>query len=157
MLHVRRPWPAVALAAVSLAAAAAPAVAADAPGAPGEVATWTEGDKDGIGSATSLQSRALFTLDDGEMTEVFAPDLGTPSIRDLQFVVTDGRTFADRERDATTHRVELVDDHSLTYRQIDTAKSGAYRIVKTYVSDPARTTLLVDVRFQSLTGLPYPV
>jgi len=53
MMQSRRPWPAVVLAVVSLAAAAAPAVAADAPGAPGDVATWTEGDKDGIGAATS--------------------------------------------------------------------------------------------------------
>jgi glucoamylase len=143
MLHVRRPWPAVALAVASL-AAASPAVAADAPGAPGDVATWTEGDKDGIGAATSLQSRALFTLDDGEMTEVFAPDLGTPSIRDLQLVVSDGHTFAERERQDATHETELADPRSLTYRQVNTARSGRWRITKTYVADPARSAVLVD-------------
>jgi glucoamylase len=152
MMQRRRPWPAVALAVVSLAATAAPAVAADAPGAPGTVATWTEGDKDGIGSATSLQSRPLFTLDDGEMTEVYAPDLGTPSIRDLQLVVSDGRTFAEREREDATHRTELVDPRSLTYRQVNTARSGRWRITKTYVADPARDAVLVDVTFESLTG-----
>ena len=120
-------------------------LAADAPGAPGSVATWTEGDKDGIGSATSLQSRALFTLDDGEMTEVYAPDLGTPSIRDLQFVVSDGKTFAEREREDATHRTELADPRSLTYRQVNTARSGRWRITKTYVADPARDAVLVDV------------
>ena len=148
---LRRPWPAVALAVVSL-AAAAPAVAADAPGAPGAVANWADGDKDGIGSATSLQSRPLFTLDDGEMTEVYAPDLGTPSIRDLQFVVSDGRTFAEREREDATHRTELADPRSLTYRQVNTARSGRWRITKTYVADPARDGVLVDVTFESLTG-----
>ena len=152
MMQSRRPWPAVALAVVSLAAAATPAVAADAPGAPGAVATWTEGDKDGIGSATSLTSRPLFTLDDGEMTEVYAPDLGTPSIRDLQLVVSDGRTFSEREREDATHRVELADPRSLTYRQVNTAKSGRWRITKTYVADPARDAVLVDVQFESLTG-----
>jgi glucoamylase len=152
MMQSRRPWPAVALAVVSLAAAAAPAVAADAPGAPGAIATWTEGDKDGIGSATNLQSRPLFTLDDGEMTEVYAPDLGTPSIRDLQLVVSDGRTFAEREREDATHRTELVDPRSLTYRQVNTARSGRWRITKTYVADPARDAVLVDVTFESLTG-----
>jgi glucoamylase len=154
MLHRRRPWPAVALAVVSLAAAAAPAVAADAPGAPGAVATWTEGDKDGIGSSTSLESRPLFTLDDGEMTEVYAPDLGTPSIRDLQLVVSDGKTFAEREREDATHRTELADPRSLTYRQVNTARSGRWRITKTYVTDPARDAVLVDVTFESLTGRP---
>ena len=146
---------------VLVVAAFAPGVAhahsGTAPGAPRAEAWWTPADKEGFGTAASLESKLWHTLEQGELTEVYYPDLGTPSIRDLQFVVTDGRTFADRERDATTHRVELVDDHSLTYRQIDTAKSGAYRIVKTYVSDPARTTLLVDVRFQSLTGRPYQV
>jgi hypothetical protein len=42
-----------------------------APGAPGTVANWTEGDKDGFGSATQLASKVWFTLDDGEMTEVY--------------------------------------------------------------------------------------
>jgi glucoamylase len=142
-------------------AALAPAVAhahsGTAPGAPGAKAWWTPADKDGFGTAATLDSKLWHTLEQGELTEVYYPDLGTPSIRDLQLVVTDGRTFADRERDATTHRVELVEGRSLTYRQIDTAKSGAYRIVKTYVTDPARSTLLVDVRFQSLTGKPYQV
>jgi glucoamylase len=107
--------------------------------------------------AASLDSKVRHTLEQGELTEVYYPDLGTPSIRDMQLVVTDGRTFADRERDDTKHEVQLVDRRSLTYRQIDTAKSGAYRIVKTCVSDPGRSTLLVDVRFQSLTGKPYKV
>jgi len=133
------------------------AAAQTAPGAPGDTATWTPADKDGFGTAASLDSKLWHTLEQGELTEVYYPDLGTPSIRDLQLVVSDGRTFADRERDATNHRVELVDPRSLTYRQIDTAKSGAYRIVKTYVSDPSRSALLIDVSFQSLTGKPYKV
>ena len=103
----------------------------------------------------ACQSRRWFTLDDGELTEVYAPDLGTPSIRDLQFVVTDGRTFAEREREDATHAIELADPRSLTYRQVNTARSGRWRITKTYVTDPARAAVLVDVRFESLTGRPY--
>jgi glucoamylase len=155
MMLVRCPWPALALAVLSLALAAAPAPAADAPGAPGSVATWAEGDKDGIGSSTSLESHALLTLDDGAMTEVYAPDLGTPGIRDLQFVVSDGKTFAEREREDASHRTELADPRSLTYRQVNTARSGRWRITKTYVTDPARSAVLVDVVFESLTGRPY--
>ena len=40
---------------------------------------------------------------------------------------------------------------------MNTASSGKYRITKTYVTDPARSAVLVDVRFQSLTGRPYSV
>jgi glucoamylase len=53
-----------------LAAAAALALAGPAPGAPGEAARWTDGDKDGFGTATALRSTVWHTLDDGELTEV---------------------------------------------------------------------------------------
>src|SRR3954451_2633570 len=146
-----------ALGALLIAAPAAHGARTSAPGAPGARAFWTPADKDGYGTSATTTSKVWHTISNGELTEVFFPDLGTPSIRDLQLVVSDGRTFAEREADATTHRVRLIDARSLTYRQIDTAKSGAYRIVKTYVTDPARNTLLVDVSFRSLTGRPYRV
>jgi glucoamylase len=53
--------------------------------------------------------------------------------------------------------VRLVDQHSLSYQQVDTASSGRYRITKTYVADPATSTVLVDLSFESLTGAPYQV
>ena len=134
-----------------------PAVAgaAVAPGAPGAAATWTPADKHGFGTATSLTSKVWFSLEHGELTDVFYPDLGTPSLRNLQLIVTDGQTFADLERDATTSKVRPLDPRSLTYQQVNTAISGRYRITKTYVTDPTRSTLLVDLTVESLTGTPY--
>jgi len=38
---------------------------------------------------------------------------------------------------------------------VNTARSGRWRITKTYVTDPARSAVLVDVTFESLTGRPY--
>jgi hypothetical protein len=71
---------------------AAPALAqsSPAPGAPGQKAVWTEADKEGFGSHAPGQ-QDLLTLDDGRLTEVYYPDLGTPALRDLQFVVSDAR------------------------------------------------------------------
>src|SRR3954451_21119564 len=142
---------------VVAAACALPATASaagPAPGAPGDNAIWTPADKEGYGTSTTTTSKVWHTLSDGKLTEVYYPDLGTPSVRDLQFIVSDGKTFAERESDATIQRVELADSRSLTYRQINTAKSGRYRITKTYVTDPARNTLLIDVNFESLTRTP---
>jgi len=150
----------VPLASLVLFAGAGPSQAAatsPAPGAPGAAATWTPADKHGFGTATGTASKVWYTLEHGELTEVYYPDLGTPSLRDLQFIVTDGSTFADLERDATTSVVSMPDPHSLTYQQVDTAKSGRYRLIKTYVTDPARSSVLVSVAFQSLTGQPYQV
>jgi glucoamylase len=124
--------------------------AGTAPGGPGETAIWTPADKTGFGTSTTSASKVWHTLQDGKLTEVYYPDLGTPSVRDLQFIVSDGKTFAELESDATTQHTELADARSLTYRQVNTANSGAYRITKTYVTDPARNTLLIDVNFESL-------
>jgi glucoamylase len=134
-------------------AGAALAVGGTAPGGPGDNAIWTPANKAGFGTSTATTSKVWHTLGDGKLTEVYYPDLGTPSVRDLQFIVSDGKTFADRESDATTQSTQLADARSLTYRQVNT-KSGRWRITKTYVTDPSRNTLLIDVDFQSLTGKP---
>lgn len=137
---------------------AAAQAAPPAPGSPGAAATWSPGDKDGFGTAIgALDSTVWYTLEDGTLSEVFAPRIDTQSSRDTQFVVTDGATFADREDEATDSVVELVDPRALVYRQVNTATSGRYRITKTYTTDPDRAALLVDVRFESLDGQPYQV
>src|SRR5688572_14868355 len=118
----------------------------EAPGAPGQVpATWAEADKDGYGTSTTTGSKVWYTLDDGALTDVYYPVLGTPSVRDLQLIVSDGETFAERESDSTTHEIQLVDERALVYRQINTDISDKYRLTKTYVTDPARSSVLVDV------------
>jgi glucoamylase len=126
------------------------AAAATAPGAPGEAAHWAPADKDGFGTAHNTTSKVWHTLQGGELTDVYYPRLDTPAFRDLQFAVSDGRTFAQRETDAANHTITLTDKRSLTYRQV--TSTPRYRIVKTYVTDPARNALLIDVRFTSRTG-----
>src|SRR5215213_7982284 len=141
---VLRPW-VVVVAAILVASllvlaltglAEAASSSSSAPGAPGDPAVWTPADKDGFGTSTTTDSKVWYTLNNGELTEVYYPDLGTPSVRDLQFVVSDGATFAERETDATisSQEVGLVDGRALEYRQINTDKGGKYKITKTYVT-----------------------
>jgi glucoamylase len=124
------------------------------PPAAGATLTWTPADKDGFGTSTTTASKVWHTLEGGELTEVYYPDLGTPAVRDLQFVVSDGRSFSEGETDAPGKRVELVDRRSLTYRQTNWDRSRGWRLTKTYVTDPARNTLLVHVRFESSARRP---
>ena len=127
------------LAATALVATSgAEAASGVAPGAPGATALWTAGDKDGFGTATTSASNVWHTLGGGELTEVYYPNLGTPAVRDLQFVVTDGKSWVDREREDTDHALSLVDPRSLSYRQVNTDPDGRYRITKTYTTDPSR-------------------
>ena len=59
--------------------------------------------------------------------------------------------WIDNEKEDTAHRLELPNPRSLTFRQINTAKNGAYTITKTYVTDPRRNTVLIDVNFETKT------
>jgi glucoamylase len=142
--------------AVLVAPGAAPAQAATgpAPGAPGTAADWVPGDKDGFGTARGTDSKVWYTLSRGKLSDVYYPRIDTPSIRDSQFVVSDGASFTDREDADATSKVTLVDDHSMTYRLTTTATSGAWRLTKTFVTDPGRSTVLEKVSFESLTGAP---
>ncbi|RJL25206.1 glucoamylase [Bailinhaonella thermotolerans] len=127
----------------------------EAPGAPGARPAWTPADKTGYGTSRTLGSKVWFTLRDGALSEVYYPDLGTPSVREMRFVVSDGTGFTEREGEATRGSTTLVDGRALVYRQTNTARSGKWRLTKTYVTDPARASVLVDVTFESLTGRPY--
>src|SRR5438270_5677652 len=126
-----------------------------APGAPGAAATWTPANKEGFGTAQGAASKVWYTLQDGRLTEVYYPDLGTPGVRDLEFIVSDGHSFAERAFESSTHLIRLVDPNSLTYQQVDTEQSGRWRLTMTYVTDPSRSSMLLDVRFESLTHSPY--
>src|SRR4051794_17975273 len=144
-------------AAAAIALAVAPhagAATGVAPGAPGATALWTAGNKDGFGTSTTSASTVWHTLGGGELTEVYYPNLGTPAVRDLQFVVTDASSWVDREREDPRHALSLTDARSLSYRQVNTDPDGRYRITKTYTTDPSRAVLLIRVHFESLSNTP---
>jgi glucoamylase len=144
-------------------AAAAPAQAARPPAqdGPGTKHTWAPADKHGFGTAHQLTGHAYLTLRQASLSEVYYPDLSTPAFRGLQFAVTDGRSFVDREVvDDDPRHIEPVARgvkasvtplaRSLAYRQV--TESRRWRLVKTWITDPARATVLLKVRFVSKTG-----
>jgi glucoamylase len=85
------------------------------------------------------------------MTEVYYPRLDVPNVQTLQLIVVDGGRV-ETESDDTTHHVEVVDTRALSFRQVNTAKSRNYTITKTYVTDPRRSTVLIDIEFASQTA-----
>ena len=113
-------------------------------------AHWPTAAKNGFGTSTSLTSRVWFTLANGVMTEVFYPTLDVPNVQTLQLQVNIGGRV-ETELDDTFHRVE-PNASSLTFRQINSARSGQYTITKTYVTDPRADTVLIDLDFNSRTA-----
>ncbi len=114
-------------------------------------AHWATAAKNGFGTSNTLASKVWFTLADGVMTEVFYPTLDMPNVQMLQFQVVTGSKI-ENEVDDTVHQLELPNPASLTFRQINRAKSGAYTITKTYIADPRRNTILIEVDFQTQTN-----
>jgi glucoamylase len=140
--------------ALAFIAVAAPAAQAKdpAPGAPGAKHAWAPADKHGFGTATRLRSNVWFTLRSAEMTEAYYPDLGTPSLRSLEFVVSDG-TFVDRETGPGVR--SSVRAEGLTF--VQTTRTRRWVLRKTWITDPRRPTVLCRVLFRSLTGGPLRV
>ena len=130
-----------------------------APGAPGHDAQWASAGKTAVGTSNTLESKIWFTLREGVMTEVYYPTVDVANSIALQFLVVDegGRGRVETESEDTTHGFEVLDSQSLSFRQVNTAKSGAWVITKTYVTDPERPTVLIDVKFESRRGGPYAV
>jgi glucoamylase len=137
---------------------APPATATEpvAPGAPGEKSVWTPADKHGFGTSRAPESEVWFTLRPGLLSEVYYPDLGTPALRDLEFVVSDGAGLVERTSD-TQGSTNAPDARVPAYEQVDESPTGRWRMVRTYVTDPGRDVVLVDVRFTSLDDRPYSV
>jgi len=130
---------------------------APAPGRRGAGArsTWTEADKTGFGTARTRRSNVWFTVQRGRVSEVFYPDLSTPSERSLELVVTDGRTFADHTSTGGRTATNRPDPRSLRFTQTTTDRDGRWQVTQQYVADPRHDTLLVDVRLVSLDGGRY--
>jgi glucoamylase len=109
---------------------------------------WSHSNKDGIGTAYSADSRLWFTLWRGIVTEVYFPTIDRPQLRDMQFLLTDGRTFFHEEKRNLTPVTERPSDHALGYRVVSSDPNGRYRIRKQVIGDPHLPCLLENVRLE---------
>lgn len=143
------------IAVISIALLSCPALFAQAtnttaPGAPGDDAHWPSAAKNGFGTSNTLASKVWFTLNNGVMTEVYYPTLDVPNVQMLQLIVVGSKVEA--ESDDTIHRLEVLDPRALIFRQINTAKNGGYTVTKTYVTDPKRNTVLIEIEVVGRTA-----
>ena len=145
---------AAALLAAGIVAGATPALAATAPGAPGANATWNESNVTGFADSLGSASKVWYTLGDGELENVFYPETDTPDTFGLQYIVTDGSSFASTETANTTHSISLADPTSLVWQQVNTATNGDFKITKTYIADPSRSVILIQTTFDNLSSSP---
>jgi glucan 1,4-alpha-glucosidase len=129
--------------------AATPTTASDGPGA---LSHFDLARKDCIGTARNTSSKVWFTLANGVLSDVYYPTIDNTNVETMQFIVSDGSTFTDLQTRDATYTVTSRDPQSMTCQVTTTAKSGKYRIISDYITDPAQNTLLVRVQFQPLVG-----
>jgi glucoamylase len=126
-------------------------------GAPGIDPRWEHGDKSGVGSAYSGDSKLWYTLWRGIVTEVYYPIIDHPQLRDLQFLVTDGRSFFHEERRHLDFEITRPDPIAPGYRVVSTDPDRRYRIEKEVLSHPHAPVLLERVKTVRLSGYVGPL
>ncbi len=120
-------------------------------GKPGIDPKWTHGGKDGAGTAYATSSRIWFTVWNGILTETYYPTIDRPQIRDLQYLITDGRTFFHEEKRHLRTAVENPLPNVLAYRCTNQDPNGRYQIEKQIITDPHLSCVLQHTK---LTGDP---
>ena len=115
-------------------------------GWPGIEPRWTHGGKDGVGTAYAASSRIWFTFWNGIITEVYYPTVDRPQLRDLQYLITDGKTFFHDEKRHLESKLERLSDHGLGYRCTNSDPAGRYAIVKEIIADPHLACVLQHTR-----------
>jgi glucoamylase len=133
-------------------AASSPWAAGSAPGAPGATSYLDLGRKDCLGSATTNQSRVWFTVADGVLSDTYSPTTDNSNLSTLQFLVTDGHSFTDLQTRDMTYVARPLDGTGMSCEIVATARSGRYRIVTDYLTDPARDSVVMHTRFEPLVA-----
>src|SRR5689334_4153582 len=111
-------------------------------GAPGYEPHWTDGDKDGVGTACSGSSRVWFTIRRGILTEVYYPTIDRPQLRDLEFLFADGNgLFLEEKRDIEYSIERLTPSQGYSIKSRDRGRQLS--LTKEIIADPAMPCILL--------------
>jgi len=136
----------VALSVLSGFGATAGAHAAVAPGGPGAESYFDLARKDCVGTARNTGSKVWFTVAGGVLSDVYWPTIDATNVHTLQYLVTDGHSFTDLQTRDMTYRT-VPDASGMSCTVVARSRTHAYRIITTYIADPARDAVLMRVRF----------
>ena len=127
------------------------AQAGPAPGAPGAASYFDLARKDCVGTAADRGSKVWYTVADGVLSDVYEPTIDNTDVSTLQYVVTDGATFTDLQTRDMTYTV-AADRSGMACTVTSTDAAHGFRLVTTYITDPARDTVLMHTTLQRLPG-----
>ena len=117
-------------------------------GSPGMKPRWTSSVKDAIGTAYAASSRIWFTCSHGILNEIYHPTIDRPQVRDMEFLVTDGETFAHEEKRDLHTTFEYIHPEALGIRYYNRDPEGRYCLTKEIICDPHHSVVLTRVRLE---------
>ncbi len=117
-------------------------------GAPGLEPRWTSSVKDAVGTAYSASSRVWFTCSHGILNEIYHPTIDHAQVRDMEFLVTDGETFAHEEKRDLLSTFEYIHPETLGVRYVNRDPDGRYSLTKEIICDPHHSVVLLRVRLE---------
>ena len=124
-----------------------------APGAPGTFSNWCDGSKQMV--ATSLgTARVWFTIGRGILNEVYYPRVDIPQVRDLGFVISDGKGFWQEIKRLPDCRVECIEARipAVTI----THQHARFIFTQRLTPEPNRDVVLIEITLQGDANLrPY--
>jgi len=117
-------------------------------GSPGLEPRWTSSVKDAVCTAYSGASRVWFTCSHGILNEIYHPTIDCAQIRDMEFLITDGETFAHEEKRDLDCNFEYIDQEALGVRYTNRDREGRYTLTKEIICDPHHSVVLQHVRIE---------
>jgi glucan 1,4-alpha-glucosidase len=124
---------------------------------PGAVSHFDLARKDCLGTAANTTSKVWYTVANGVLSDVYYPTIDNTNVETLQFIVTDGSTFTDLQTRDMTYTVDSLGPTGMACRVTSTAKSGRYRLVTDYITDPRHDSVLMRSHLVPLTSGKYQV
>jgi glucoamylase len=125
----------------------------EAPGAPGIPPTWCSSAKEMVGCSLGA-SRLWFTIGGGIVNEVYHPRIDIPQIRDLGFIVADGKGFWVEVKRLWNHDLRLPSPGIPAVRVVH--RHERFELSLRITPDSQRDVLLIEVRLEGDSELrPY--
>jgi glucoamylase len=139
------------VAAPAEAGSAAATQASAAPGAPGAPSYFDLARKDCVGTAAESGSKVWYTVAGGVLSDVYEPTIDNTDVSTLQYIVTNGSTFTDLQTRDMSYTV-AADPSGMACTVTSTDAEHGFRLVTTYITDPARDTVLMQTKLQNAPG-----
>ena len=122
-------------------------------GAPGTEPRWTSSLKDAVCTANAGSSRIWFTCSHGTLNEIYHPTIDRAQVRDMEFLVTDGETFAHEEKRDLVSTFEYIHQETLGIRYVNRDPEDRYSLTKENICDPHHAVVLQWVRLEGTPDL----